>query len=85
MNSDVEIVDVDEKGNIALPYKICEKIGIHPHDKLIIGVKDETLVISKQKRSVFDLQHKEVAAGTLKQALIFEQKMDQAGKKDMPV
>ncbi|NOR59474.1 MAG: hypothetical protein GQ469_02410 [Methanosarcinales archaeon] len=44
-----------------------------------------TLFISKQKRSVFDLQHKEVAAGTLKQALIFEQKMDQAGKKDMPV
>ena len=85
MNSDVEIVDVDEKGSIALPYKICEKIGIHPHDKLIIGVEDETLVISKQKRSVFDLQHKEVVAGTLKQALIFEQKMDQAGKKDMPV
>ncbi len=85
MNSNVEIVDVDEKGNIALPYKICEKIGIHPHDKLIIGVEDKTLVISKQNRSVFDLQHKEVAAGTLKQALIFEQKMDQAGKKDMPV
>ena len=85
MNSNVEIVDVDEKGNIALPYKICEKIGIHPHDKLIIIVKDEPLVISKQKRSVFDLQHKKVVAGTLKQALIFEQKMDQAGKKDMLV
>jgi bifunctional DNA-binding transcriptional regulator/antitoxin component of YhaV-PrlF toxin-antitoxin module len=48
MNSNVEIVDVDEKGNIALPYKICEKIGIHPHDILIVGVKDETLVISKR-------------------------------------
>jgi len=58
---------------------------IHTHDNLIIGVEDETLVISKQKRSVFDLQHREVVAGTLKQALIFEQKMDQAGKKDMPV
>ena len=58
---------------------------IHPHDKLIIGVKDVTLVILKQKRSVFDLQHKEVVAGTLKHALIFEQKMDQEGKKDMPV
>ena len=66
MNSNVEIVDVDEKGNIALPYKICEKIGIHPHDKLIIGVKDKTLVILKQKRSVFDVQQKEVVAGTLK-------------------
>ena len=85
MNSNVEIVDVDEKGNIALPYNICEKIGIHPHDKLIIGVDDDKLVISKQKRSVFDLQHKEVVAGTLKQALIFEKKMDKAGKKDMPV
>lgn len=58
---------------------------IHTHDKLIIGVTYVTLFISKQKRSVFDLQHKEVVAGTLKQALIFEQKMDQAGKKDMPV
>lgn len=81
----MEIVDVDEKGNIALPYKICEKIGIHIRDKLIIEVEDKTLVISKQKKSVFDLQHKEVVAGTLKQALIFEQKMDQAGKKDMQV
>ena len=58
---------------------------IHTHDKLIIGVIDVTLVILKQKRRVFDLQQKEVVAGTLKQALIFEQKMDQAGKKDMPV
>ena len=58
---------------------------IHTHDKLILGVIDVTLVILKQKRSVFDLQQKEVVAGTLKQALIFEQKMDQAGKKDMPV
>jgi len=58
---------------------------IHTHDKLIIGVIYVTLVILKQKRSVFDLQHKEVVVGTLKQALIFEQKMDQAGKKDMPV
>jgi len=58
---------------------------IHTHDKLIIGVIYVTLVTLKQKRSVFDLQHKEVVAGTLKQALIFEQKMDQAGKKDMPV
>jgi len=48
-------------------------------------VEDETLVISKQKRSVFDLQHKEIVVGPLKQALILEQKMDQAGKKDMPV
>ncbi len=85
MNSNVENVDVDEKGNIALPYKICEKIGIHPQGKLIIVVEDETLVISKQKRSVFDLQPKEVVTGILKQALIFEQKMDQAGKKDMPI
>jgi len=82
MNFDVEIVDVDEKGNIPLPNRICEKIGLHPHDMLIIGVEDETLVISKQKRSVFDLQHKEVVAGTLKQALIFERKMDKACKKE---
>lgn len=58
---------------------------IHTHDELIVRVIDVTLVILKQKRSVFDLQHKEVVVSTLKQALIFEQKMDQAGKKDMPV
>ncbi len=39
MNSNVEIVDVDEKGNIVIPYQICEIIGIHRHDKLIIGVE----------------------------------------------
>ena len=85
MNSDVEIVDVDEKRTIVLPFDICEKIGIHPHDKLVLGVKDDTLVLTKQKRSVFDLQRKQVSEGTLKKALVFEQAMDQAGKKDMPV
>jgi len=78
-------VDVDEERTIILPYSICEKMGIYPHDKLIIGVKDDTLIIAKQKSSVFDLQRKEVAAGTLNQALIFERTIDQAGKKDMPV
>jgi bifunctional DNA-binding transcriptional regulator/antitoxin component of YhaV-PrlF toxin-antitoxin module len=85
MNSNLEIVDVDEERTIILPYSICEKMRIYPHDKLIIGVKDDTLIIVKQKSSVFDLQRKEVAAGTLKQALIFERTINQAGKKDMPV
>lgn len=85
MNSNLEIVDVDEERTIILPYNICEKMRIYPHDKLIIGVKDDTLIIVKQKSSVFDLQRKKVAAGTLKQALIFERTINQAGKKDMPV
>lgn len=85
MSSNVGIVAVDDDGNIALPFNICKKIGIHPHDKLTIDVKEDTLVISKQKISVFDIQRKEVVAGTLKQALIFEQAMNHADKKNMPV
>ncbi len=85
MSSEIEIAEVDEKGKIVLPYKVREKIGIHPHDKLILGVKNNTLILTKQKRSVFDLQLKEVISSTLKKALIFERNIDKAGKKDMPV
>jgi len=85
MNSELEIVDVDENGRIVIPNKLWEKIGIHPHDKLVLGVKNDTLLLRKQKLSVFDLQKKEVAPGTLKKSLIFECEIDSAGKKDMPV
>ena len=43
------------------------------------------IVTSKQKISVFNIQHKEMVVDTFKQALIFEQKMNQTGKKDMLV
>jgi len=85
MSAELEIVDIDETGRIVIPHRLCEKIGIHPHDKLILGVKNNTLLITKQKTSVFDLQKKEVVSGTLKKSLIFEQEIDIAGKKDMPV
>ncbi|MCX9010926.1 MAG: AbrB/MazE/SpoVT family DNA-binding domain-containing protein [Candidatus Methanoperedens sp.] len=85
MNSEVEITEVDAKGRIILPEKIRDKIGIHPHDKLVLGIKNNTLILTKQKRSVFDLQLKEVKKGTLKKALLFERSIDKAGKKDMPV
>jgi bifunctional DNA-binding transcriptional regulator/antitoxin component of YhaV-PrlF toxin-antitoxin module len=85
MNSELEIVDIDENGRIVIPHRLCEKIGIYPHDKLILGVKNNTLLITKQKTSVFDLQKKEVVPGTLKKSLIFEQDIDKAGKNDMPV
>jgi bifunctional DNA-binding transcriptional regulator/antitoxin component of YhaV-PrlF toxin-antitoxin module len=85
MSSELEIVDIDETGRIVIPHRLCEKIGIHPHDKLIIGVKNNTLLLTKQKISVFDLQKKEVAPGTLKKSLIFEREIDAAGKNDMPV
>jgi bifunctional DNA-binding transcriptional regulator/antitoxin component of YhaV-PrlF toxin-antitoxin module len=85
MNSELDIVDIDETGRIVIPHRLCEKIGIHPHDKLILGVKNNSLLITKQKTSVFDLQKKEVVPGTLKKSLIFEQDIDKAGKNDMPV
>jgi AbrB family looped-hinge helix DNA binding protein len=85
MSSEVEIAEVDAKGRILIPEKVREEIGIHPHDKLILGVKNNTLILAKKKTSVFDLQLKEVAKGTLKKALIFEHNIDKAGKKDMPV
>jgi AbrB family looped-hinge helix DNA binding protein len=85
MNSEVEIAEVDAKGRILLPEKIREEIGIHPHDKLVLGVKNNKIILTKQKRSVFDLQLKEVEKGTLKKALLFERNIDKAGKKDMPV
>jgi bifunctional DNA-binding transcriptional regulator/antitoxin component of YhaV-PrlF toxin-antitoxin module len=84
MSSELEIVDIDETGRIVIPHRLCEIIGIHPHDKLILGVKDKTLLITKQKTSVFDLQKKEVVPGTLKNSLIFELDIDEAGKNDMP-
>jgi bifunctional DNA-binding transcriptional regulator/antitoxin component of YhaV-PrlF toxin-antitoxin module len=85
MSSELEIVDIDETGRILIPHRLCEMIGIHPHDKLIIGVQNNTLLLTKQKISVFDLQKKEVAPGTLKKSLIFEREIDAAGKNDMPV
>lgn len=81
MSSEVEIAEVDAKGRIVIPEKVREEIGIHPHDKLILDVKNHTLILAKKKTSVFDLQLKEVAKGTLKKALIFERDMDKAGKK----
>ena len=85
MSSEIEIAEVDEKGKIILPHEVSEKIGIHPHDKLILGVKNNTLILTKQKKSVFDLQLKEVISSTIKKALIFERDIDKAGKKDMLV
>ncbi len=85
MSSELEIVDIDETGRIVIPHRFCEKIGIHPHDKLILGVKNNTLLITKQKTSVFDLQKKEVSPGILKKSLTFEREIDAAGKNDMPV
>ena len=48
-------------------------------------LENNTLLLTKQKISVFDLQKKEVAPGTLKKSLIFEREIDAAGKNDMPV
>lgn len=84
MSSEVEIAEVDANGRIVIPEKIREEIGIHPHDKLILGVKNHTLILTKQKTSVFNLQLKKVTKGTLKKSLIFERNIDKAGKKDMP-
>jgi hypothetical protein len=50
-----------------------------------ILLKDNMLTLTKDDGSVFDLQKKKVAAGTLKKSLVFERKLDRAGKKDMPV
>lgn len=85
MSTELETVDIDETGRIVIPHRLCEIIGIHPHDKLIIGVQNNTLLLTKQKISVFDLQKKDVAPGTLKKSLIFEREIDVAGKNDMPV
>ncbi len=81
MSSEVEIAEVDAKGRIVIPEKVREEIGIHPHDQLILGVKNHTLILAKKKTSVFDLQLKKVAKGTLKKALLFERSIDKAGKK----
>jgi AbrB family looped-hinge helix DNA binding protein len=78
MNSEVEIAEVDAKGRITLPEKVREEIGIHPHDKLVLSVKNNKIILTKQKRSVFDLQLKVVEKGTLKKALLFERSMDKA-------
>jgi bifunctional DNA-binding transcriptional regulator/antitoxin component of YhaV-PrlF toxin-antitoxin module len=48
MNAELEIVDIDETGRIVIPQRLCEKIGIHPHDKLILGIKNNTLLITTQ-------------------------------------
>ena len=82
-----DIAQVDNHGRIVLPQKMQESVGINPHDSLIIRIKDDSIVLKKQKVSVFDLQlqPKEVAKGTLKRALIFERNIDKAGKKDMPL
>jgi len=85
MSSELEIVDIDENGRIVIPHRLCKKIGIYPHDKLILGVKNNTILITKQKISVFELQKKKVIPGTLKNSLIFEHDLDKAGKNDMPV
>ena len=85
MSSELEIVDIDEAGRIVIPHRLCEEIGIHPHDKLVIAIKNNTLLLTKQKISVFDLQKKDVAPGTLKKSLTFEDEIDAAGKNDMPV
>jgi len=58
---------------------------IYIHIKLILGVKNNTLLLTKQKISVFDLQKKEVVTGTLKKSLIFERDIDKSGKNDMLV
>lgn len=85
MSFELEIVDVDDTGKIMLPHRICEKIGIHPHDKLVLDMKDNKLILTKHEGSVFDLQKKKVVSGTLKKSLQFERDIDRAGKKDMPV
>ena len=80
-----EIVQVDDCGRILLPHEVQDKIGISPHDKLIVGISGDAIVLKKRKHSVFDLQRKNVGEGTLKRSLIFERSIDRAGKKDMPV
>ena len=49
MNSEVEIAEVDDKGRIILPEKIREEIGIHPYDKLVLGVINNKIILTKQK------------------------------------
>ncbi|MCK4476092.1 MAG: hypothetical protein KAU16_05130 [Methanophagales archaeon] len=56
-----------------IPHKVRGKIGISPHDRLVIGIKEnnDSIILKKQKSnvSVFDLQLQpdEVAKGTLKE------------------
>ena len=86
MTSEVaDIVQVDNHGRILLSHKLQDMIGINPHDKLVVGVNGDALILKKQRNSVFDLQRKDVEKNALKKALMFERSIDEAGKKDMPV
>lgn len=46
-------------------------------------IESHMLILTKHEGSVFDLQKKKVAAGTLKKSMVFERKLDRASKKDM--
>jgi len=85
MSKVAEIVQIDDCGRILLPHELQDKIGISPHDKLIVGISGDAIVLKKQKHSVFDLQRKNVGEGTLKRSLTFERSINRAGKRDMPV
>ncbi len=80
-----DIVQVDNHGRIQLSHELQNMIGITPHDKLVVGVNGDALILKKQRNSVFDLQRKNVEKNALKKALMFERSIDEAGKKDMPV
>lgn len=80
-----DIVQVDNHGRIQLSHELQDMIGINPHDKLVVGVNGDALILKKQRNSVFDLQRKDVEKNALKKALLFERSIDEAGKKDMPV
>ena len=80
-----DIVQIDNYGRIMLSHEVQDMIGINSHDKLVVGVNGDTLILKKQRNSVFDLQRKHVEKNALKKALLFERSIDEAGKKDMPV
>ena len=50
---------VSSKSQITLPAAACRKVGIKPHDRVLVEVREGTIVI----RSAPDLMHFKVALG----------------------
>lgn len=68
MNATIDMVTISSKGQIVIPKKILEALGLKEQDKLLLFNKGENILLKKVKPEMFEKNLREMLTPIRKEA-----------------
>jgi len=68
MNATIDMVTISSKGQIVIPKKILEALGLKEQDKLLLFNKGENILLKKVKPEMFENNLRDMLAPIRKEA-----------------